>query len=88
MHVRVCGKTQLRLIACVDLNIRQQVVWQITPRATCFAYREDGVRDCVQGGMSACFGLIAVEGVLEDGLQDSPFCRLDPFHKVFVEWSP
>jgi hypothetical protein len=52
-----------------------QIVGQIAPLAACFENIEDGVDDFAQGvvsGMSACFGFIAVEGVLEDGFKGRP----------------
>ncbi len=60
----------------VDGLPRGQVVGQIAPLAACCEDIEDGVRDFAQGvvsGVSACFGLVAVEGAFEDGFKDCPF---------------
>jgi len=48
---------------------------EIAPLAACCEDIEDGVRDFAQGvvsGKSACFGLVAVEGAFENGLEDCP----------------
>jgi len=60
----------------VDGLPRGQVVGQIAPLAACCEDIQDGVDDFAQGvvsGVSACFSFVAVEGVCEDGFQDSPF---------------
>ena len=74
--LRVFGNTLSALNCPTNGPPRGQVVGQIAPLAACFEDIEDGVRDFAQGvvsGKSASFGLVAVEGAFENGLEDCPF---------------
>jgi hypothetical protein len=74
--LRVFGNTLSALNCPTNGLPRGQVFGQIAPLAACCEDIQDGVRDFAQGVVSrksACFGLVAVEGAFENGLEDCPF---------------